>query len=59
MPKLRCGFEKGIRIELTKVQVNQLDYVRKSYGMNMSDAIRMLIRQEAVRLSKRERNDQI
>ncbi|MCM3665533.1 hypothetical protein M3204_14035 [Mesobacillus subterraneus] len=52
--KLHLGREKQVHLNLNKAQVTQLDNIRREYGMSMSDAIKMLIRQEALRLSKKE-----
>ena len=52
--KLHLGRAKTLQVSLNQAQSTQLDYIRRAYGMTMNDAIRMLIRQEALRLSKKE-----
>jgi hypothetical protein len=52
---LHLGREKSVNVNLNKAQAKQLDFITREYGMSMSEVVIRLIRQEAVKLCKREK----
>ncbi|WEG18559.1 hypothetical protein PQ478_08755 [Alkalihalophilus pseudofirmus] len=50
--KARYEKKKQVNVELSAAQITQLDFIKRSYGWTTTDAVRFLIRKEALRLHK-------